>query len=105
MLSVNQVFQKPAGPQAPNLSGFVERWIESLKHEALNHVIVFGLAHFDHIVREFVAYDHECRPHLGIGNQLIARTDSHPMSAIGSLDQVRCDTRLGGLLKHYECAA
>lgn len=47
---------KPVGPRAPNLNAFVERWIQSVKHEALNHFVVFGLAHFDHIVREFVNY-------------------------------------------------
>ena len=47
---------KPVGPRAPNLNAFVERWIQSLKHEALNHFIVFGLDHFDHIVQEFVTY-------------------------------------------------
>ena len=62
---------KPVGPRAPNLNAFVERWIQSLKHEALNHFIVFGLAHFDYIVREFVDYYHDCRPHQGIGNRLI----------------------------------
>ncbi len=47
---------KPVGPQAPNLNAFVERWIQRLKHEALNHFIAFGLAHFDHIAQEFVTY-------------------------------------------------
>jgi hypothetical protein len=37
----DRVFQKrgiaakPVGPRAPNLNAFVERWIQSLKHEAL----------------------------------------------------------------------
>ena len=32
---------KPVGPRAPNLNAFIERWIQSLKHEALNHFVVF----------------------------------------------------------------
>ncbi len=58
----DRVFQKhgiapkPVGPRAPNLNACIERWIQSLKNEALNHFVVFGLAHFDHIVREFVDY-------------------------------------------------
>ena len=46
---------KPVGPQAPNLNAFIERWIQSLKYEALNHFIVFGNEHFDHIVSEYVS--------------------------------------------------
>ena len=63
---------KPVGPRAPNLNAFIERWIPSLKHEELNHFVVFSLEHFDHIVGEFVTYYHECRPHQGIGNRLIS---------------------------------
>lgn len=96
---------KPVGPRAPNLNAFVERWIQSLKHEALNHFIVFGLAHFDHIVSEYVAYYHEHRPHQGIGNRLIGNREDDRPPEITSLEQVRCETRLGGLLKHYYRAA
>lgn len=94
---------KPVGPRAPNLNAFVERWIQSLKYEALNHFIVFGLEHFDYIVSEYVDYYHECRPHQGIGNRLIGERDEPP--AITSLNQLRCEKRLGGLLKHYYRAA
>ena len=96
---------KPVGPCAPNLNAFVERWIQSLKYEALNHFIVFGLEHFDHIVSEYVAYYHECRPHQGIGNRLISEGEEDEPPAVTSLDQVRCETRLGGILKHYYRAA
>jgi Integrase core domain/PEP-CTERM motif len=92
---------KPVGPRAPNLNAFIERWIQSLKHEALNHFIVFGLAHFDHIVSEFVDYYHDSRPHQGIGNRLIVAEDSDRPPQIESVVQLECETRLGGLLKTY----
>ena len=95
---------KPVGPRAPNLNAFVERWIQSLKHEALNHFIVFGLEHFDHVVREFIDYYHDCRPHQGIGNRLIRVGKQEPPS-MDSSELVRCEKRLGGLLKHYYRAA
>jgi len=94
------ITMKPVGPRAPNLNAYIERWIQSLKHEALNHFVVFGLEHFDHIVSEFVAYYHDHRPHQGIGNRLIGDEREYP-PAVVSLDEVRCETRLGGLLKHY----
>jgi len=91
---------RPAGPRAPNLNAYIERWIQSLKHEALNHFVVFGLEHFDHIVSEFVAYYYDHRPHQGIGNRLIGDESEYP-PAVVRLDEVRCQQRLGGLLKHY----
>ena len=45
---------KLVGPQAPNLNAFIERWIQSLQQEALDHFICFGQEHFDHIVSEYV---------------------------------------------------
>ncbi|MGD9722528.1 MAG: integrase core domain-containing protein, partial [Pirellulales bacterium] len=96
---------KPVGPRAPNLNAFVERWIRSLKYEALNHFIVFGLQHFDHIVREFVDYYHECRPHQGIGNRLIGAEECDGPPLIESVEQLECESRLGGLLKTYHRAA
>ena len=96
---------KPVGPQAPNLNAFIERWIQSLKHEAMNHFIVFGLAHFDYILSEYVAYYHEHRPHQGIGNRLIGSDEDNEQPSVVSLDEVKCETRLGGLLKHYYRAA
>ena len=93
------------GPQAPNLNAFVERWIQSLKHEALNHFIVFGIEHFNHIVREYVASYHDCRPHQGIGNRLIGAKNDEEQPAVVKLDEIKCQRRLGGLLKHYCRAA
>ena len=96
---------KPVGPRAPNLNAFVERWIQSLKHEALNHFVVFGLEQFDHIVSEYVAYYHACRPHQGIGNRLICHDEDDEPPPVVSLAEVKCEVRHGGLLKHYYRAA
>ena len=96
---------KPVGPRAPNLNAFVERWIQSLNHEALNHFIVFGLEHFEHLVSEFVDYYHDSRPHQGIGNRLIKPRPDGEEPSIDSVEQLQCESRLGGLLKTYRRAA
>jgi putative transposase len=85
--------------RSPNLNAYVERFIQSMQVECLDHFLVFGEKHFDYLVREYVEHYHEERPHQGLGNRLI--TDASP-----SVDgEVRCRTRLGGLLKHYLRAA
>ncbi len=106
---------KPVGPQAPNLNAFIERWVQSLQVEALNHFIVFGKEHFDYIVSQYAAYYHDCRPHQGIGNVLLRRPRREPVEATAGdsnsqslpldLAQIKCEQRLGGLLKHYYRAA
>lgn len=102
---------KPVGPQAPNLNAFVERWIQSLKHEALDHFIAFGQEHFDHIVSEYAAYYLERRSHQGIGNVLLPRSGSVSAETPAPAEKcefppclladVQCESRLGGLLKHF----
>ena len=102
---------KRVGPQAPNLNAFIERWIRSLQHEAIDHFIVFGEKHFDHIVSEYVRYFLEVRPHQGIGNVLLPRRNAESVKAAGHavesatpplvLADIQCERRLGGLLIHF----
>ena len=112
----DQVFKErsiqvnPVGPQAPNLNAFIERWIQSLQQEALDHFICFGKEHFDHIVSEYVQYYLGRRPHQALDNVLLPRrsdewvdvADNNDASAEPlSLADIKCELRLGGLLKHF----
>jgi putative transposase len=83
--------------RSPNLNAYVERFIQSIQVECLDHFLVFGEKHFDFLVREFLEYYHEERPHQGLGNQLLSGQPP-PNDNDG---EIRCRTRLGGLLKHY----
>jgi putative transposase len=67
--------------------------------------MIFGLEHFDHIVREFVDYYHDCRPHQGIDNRLIGSDTHDGPPLVESVEQLECESRLGGLLKSYRPAA
>ncbi len=96
---------KPVGPHAPNLNAYIERWIQSAKQEALDHFLVFGKTHFDYIVSEYVAYYLECRPHQGLDNRLLPLPRGKPDDEddVVPLDpsKIKCEHRLGGILKHY----
>ena len=90
-------------PRSPNLNAYVERWIQSIQVECLDHFIVLGAAHLNHLVGEFVAHFHEERPHQGLDNKLITPANPPPDDEfVPRLRQVVCRQRLGGLLKHYE---
>jgi hypothetical protein len=94
---------KPVGPRTPNLNAFVERWIQSLQLEALDHFIVCDETQFDHIVSQYVEYYRDCRPYRGIGNVLLPLTRGEPPTdeAEAETSSIKCDRRLDGLLKHY----
>ena len=89
-------------PLSPNLNAFVERWIQSIKYECLNHFIVLGEAHLNYLVEQYVEHYHTERPHQGIGIDnalLVAR--SPPDDNVPAATEIVCHERLGGLLKSY----
>jgi putative transposase len=90
--------------RAPNTNAFVERFIQTIQVECLNHFLVFGEKHFDYLVREFVEHYHTERPHQGLGNILLV-VEPPPDDSQLPIAEVNCSTRLGGLLKHYRHAA
>ena len=87
--------------RAPNANAFAERFVRSIKEECLNRIVLFGEASLHCAVREFVEHYHGERPHQGLGNAVIDRPSSGPAPAT----KIRCEERLGGLLRHYRCAA
>jgi putative transposase len=91
---------------APNMQAHVERFIQSLQQECLDHFLVFGEQHLDHLCAEYLTYYHQERPHQGKGNELLCRVQTRTRSKTDSpeaipLTDIRCQQRLGGLLKHY----
>ena len=78
--------------------------MQSVKQECLDHFVVFGERHLRHLVREYVAYFHEERPHQALGN-VPPGGSSHPGMLPDPEGAVVCREWLGGLLNHYHWAA
>ena len=91
---------KKVGPRAANMNAFVERWVQSIQQECLDHFIVFGEDHFNYLVSEWVEHYHAERPHQNMGNSPL--TGEWPDEGGEDVPEVVCKARLGGLLKHYE---
>jgi putative transposase len=97
--------------RSPNTNAFVERFIQSIKQECLDHFILFGKGHFNHLCSEYVVHYHEERPHQGADNELITKPTSTKQKRITSSSEkirmcdIRCNERLGGLLKSYSRTA
>ncbi|MEX2170033.1 MAG: integrase core domain-containing protein [Pirellulales bacterium] len=92
--------------RSPNENAFVERFVQSIKTECLDHFLVFGEKHFDYLCREFVDYYHADRPHQGLDNRLIIqRPPPKECAPTVPLGQVECRKRLGGVLNSYHRAA
>jgi Integrase core domain/Homeodomain-like domain len=85
--------------RSPNLNAYVERFVQSIQKECLDHFLIFGEKHFNYLVREYVEHYHTERPHQGLENQLI--TGEPPPAPPDSRNEIQCRSRLGGLLKDY----
>jgi hypothetical protein len=85
--------------RSPNLNAYAERWVRSVKEEALSKLILFGEASWRRTLSEYLVHFHTERNHQGKGNVLLFPL-SH-QSAPGMDRSVRCRERLGGLLKYY----
>ena len=93
---VNRV---PLPPRSLNLNAYAERWVKSVKSEALSKLIVFGERSLRHILVHYLCHYHEERAHQGIGN-VIPGPSSQPANDHEGV--VHCHERLGGLLKYYD---
>ena len=92
---------KKVGPRAANMSAFIERSVQSIQQEALDHFIVFGEDHFNYLVSEYVAYYQTVRPHQSLDNKPLTGNWPDPESGEPPDAEIICHKRLGGLLKHY----
>jgi putative transposase len=88
----------PLPPRSPNLNAIAERWVRSVKDEALSKVILFGEHSLRHVLSEYLAHYHEERCHQGLGNVIPFPKHS---PANDRERPIVCHERLGGLLKFY----
>jgi putative transposase len=102
VFEVNDTEMKRVGPRSPNMNAYSERFAQTLRKELLDHFVVCGEKHLNHIVREFLTHYHEERPHQSRGNVPLCDADAEePRILKFPSGEVKCRERLGGLLKHY----
>src|SRR6266478_2092848 len=84
-------------PRSPNLNAHCERFVRSIKEEALGQMVMLGERALYYAIQQYLAHYHHERNHQGLSNQLITREGD-----------VGCHTgpvvrreRLGGLLSSY----
>jgi transposase InsO family protein len=97
MLRVSGVEPVVLPAQSPNLNAHCERFVRSIKEEALHQVIIMGEDALRFVLKHYLAHYHAERNHQGLDNQLIK-----PEAEAGrQTGQVVCRERLGGLLSYY----
>jgi len=88
--------------RSPNLNAHVERLIQSVRTECLDHFIVMGTGHLDYLLSEYIDYHNRQRPHSSLGFAT-PMGGKPPKARAGPVvaGTIRRHERLGGVIKHY----
>ena len=89
--------------RSPWQNGVALRWVGSVRRELLDHVVVFNERHLRRLLREYVAYYHDDRTHLGLGKATPAGRSVTRRRDGGA--EVVALPRLGGLHHRYDWRA
>jgi putative transposase len=76
-----------------------ERFLGSVRHECLDHILVLGEGHLSRVLREYVAYFNQDRPHQGLA-QATPEPSYDPTG--NRAGPVRAVPVLGGLHHAYQ---
>ncbi len=90
--------------RAPRQNATCERFLGSVRRECLDHVLVLGEAHLRRVLREYVTYFNQDRPHQGICPHIPGNAAASPVHA-GGVGNVRAFPVLSGLHHAYRRAA
>src|SRR5262245_19579794 len=86
-------------PRSPNLNAYAERWMRSVKDEALSRMMLCGEDSLRYVLNEYMDHYHQERNHQGKGNVLLC---PQPRPVGRNDNSIQYRERRGGLLKYYE---
>lgn len=89
--------------RAPNANAFAERWIETLRAECLDWLLILGPRHLDRVLRIYVQHYNRRRPHRGLALQV--PEGLAPAEEADSMPDIERRDLLGGLVHEYVRAA
>jgi transposase InsO family protein len=89
-----EVIRLPA--RSPDLNGYAERWIRSLRQECLDRIIILNEAHLRWVLAEYVRYYNQRRPHQALRYLPPKAPDAYP-----SEGRIVARPVLGGLINDY----
>jgi putative transposase len=85
--------------RAPNANAFAERRVRTVREECLNQLLIVNEAHLRRVLKEYIDYYNQARPHQGLHQRIPIQP------TVISSGEVRCRNVLGGLIHDYYRAA
>jgi transposase InsO family protein len=88
--------------RAPRANAFAERWVGTVRRECLDHVLIFGRRHLEHVLDAYAEHYNGARPHRSI--DLRPPDPAAPLEGVAGSPVRRRDV-LGGLIHEYKRSA
>jgi putative transposase len=85
--------------QAPNANAFAERWVRTVRADCLDHILILGRRHLEHVLRVYRRHYNEHRPHRALRLLPPCGRDPTPGTAPAGLHR---HDLLGGLIHEYD---
>lgn len=83
--------------QVPVANCYAERWVESVRRECLDWLIILGRGHLERVLAEYVDHYNQARPHRG----LRLEPPSGETDRASPIGAINCRARRGGLIHEY----
>jgi len=90
--------------RAPRANAHAERWVQTLRRECLDWILILGRRHLERVVRSYIKHYDSHRPHRALG-QRPPDGKPPPLTDHQRLAHIQRRDRLGGLLHEYAAAA
>lgn len=91
--------------EAPRANSICERFIDSVRRECLDHILILSEHHLHRVIGEYVAYFNHARPHQGIGQQIPDPPENMRSADLALPSRIVGHPVLGGLHHDYRRAA
>jgi len=86
---------RPTTPRSPWRNGYVERLIDSIRRECLDHVLIVGEDHLRRVMKAYIHYYNNVRTHLSLDKNTPSQRHVAPSGVVHALPH------LGGLHHEY----
>jgi transposase InsO family protein len=81
--------------RAPNANAHAERWVQTLRTDCLDHILILGRRHLEHVLWVYCRHYNEHRPHRALDLFPPNGGDPTPLKAV---DRLQRRDLLGGLV-------
>ncbi|MFD8212677.1 integrase core domain-containing protein [Streptomyces sp. NPDC059697] len=89
------------------MNSLTERWVQTCRHELLDHTLIRNERHLRHALREFERHHNAHRPHQAMRQAAPLRTVPEAITDPERVTRlnIRRNDRIGGVIHEYRHAA